>query len=283
MHIYREHSYTDLKIHAWSDKKFEFAPHWHSQLEIVCVLSGTLESQVNGTNYSLNEGDILICGSNDIHSYFNSTGRSMFITMNPSFIENSSTVFVNNRLKNHKISSENQNAKIKEFVKYIFDNFTNAKEPHDEIRSLTFYGYSMALLGLITEKAEFEPGSQKIKLNMYDYMRNAFEYIDLHYCDSELNLEKIAGHIGISTCYFSRCFKMYSGYTLTEYINRKRIVKAEKMLKNSDKSITEISMECGYGSLRNFNRVYKEFTGKTPNEIRTNNYLWHIENLKGTE
>ena len=283
MHIYREHPHENLKIHAWSDSNFEFAPHWHTQLEIVCVLTETLEAQINGENFRLQEGDILLCGINDIHSYFNSTGRSLFIMITPSFIENSSKLLQNNQLKTHLIKAEQLDEKVKEIVDIIFKNYCNAREPKDEIYSLIFHGYAMALLGHLLTKLTYESGTQQIKLNMYDYMRNAFEYIDAHYCDNELSLEMIADHIGISACYFSRCFKTYSGYTLTEYINRRRILKAERMLKENTKSITEISMECGYGSLRNFNRVYKEITGTTPHEVRVNHYVWNDTRIKNHE
>ena len=107
-----------------------------------------------------------------------------------------------------------------------------------------------------------------VKLNLYDYMCRGLDYINKHYCDESICLQEIAKNIGISPCYFSRCFKMYSGYQLAEYINRKRVKKADKMLKETDKKITDISMECGYGSLRNFNRVYKEITGNTPQQMR---------------
>ena len=90
MRIYREHPFENHKVHAYTATKFEFAPHWHTQIELVTVQTGTLEAQVSGNNYHLSEGDILICGINEIHSYFNSTGRSMFLMIKPSFIESSS-------------------------------------------------------------------------------------------------------------------------------------------------------------------------------------------------
>lgn len=275
MRIYREHPFENHKVHAYTATKFEFAPHWHTQIELVTVQTGTLEAQVSGNNYRLNEGDVLICGINEIHSYFNSTGRSMFLMIKPSFIEASSRLLQNNQLKHHLIRSEQLNEETKNLIKIISTNYCNDKEPNDEIYSLVFHGYTIALLGNVLAKSEFESGIQKIKLNMYDYMRNAFDYIDEHCCENDLNLNKISEHIGISSCYFSRCFKLYSGHSLTEYINRKRIAKAEKLLVENEKSITEISLECGYGSLRNFNRVYKEITGKTPKEIRLNNYVWN--------
>lgn len=275
MRIYREHRQRDFKVYAWSDSNFEFATHWHTQIEIVCVLTGTLEAQINGESYSLNQGDIVLCGENDIHSYHNSTGRSMFIMLSPSFIESSSQILTGKYLKTHCIPAEQVDSNIQGLITFIFKNYANEKNLHDSFKTIIFHGSVMVLLGNILQKLEFEKGNQKINLNVYDYMRNAYEYIDSNYCDPDITLEKIASHIGISSCYLSRCFKMYSGYSLTEYINRKRIIKAEKLLKDNNKSITEISMECGYGSLRNFNRVYKSFVGKTPGEARSGNYAWN--------
>lgn len=280
MHIYREHPFENHKVRAFTDNKFEFAPHWHTQIEIVTVISGSLEAKVSGNKYYLNEGDILFCSTNEIHSYFNSTGRSMFLMIKPSFIENSSKILQNHKLKQNLIKSDQVSNEIKNLFDIIMKNYCNNKGPRDEINSLVFHGYALALLGNLLSEFEFESGTQKIKLNMYDYMRNAFEYIDEHCCENDLNLKKIAAHIGVSPCYFSRSFKIYSGYALTEYINRKRIEKAEVLLAENEKSITEISLECGYGSLRNFNRVYKELTGKTPKEVRDSNFIWtekHIE------
>ena len=275
MRIYREHPFENHKIHAYTSTNFEFAPHWHTQIEMVTVLTGTLEAQVSGNNYHLCEGDVLICGINEIHSYFNSTGRSMFLMIKPSFIEGSSILLQNNQLKQHLILPEQLNSETKNLIKTISANYCNEKEPHDEIYSLVFHGYAIALLGNILAKSKFESSIQKIKLDMYDYMRHAFDYINKHCYESDLTLNRISEHVGISSCYFSRCFKLYSGHSLTDYINRKRIEKAEKLLVETEKNITEISLECGYGSLRNFNRVYKEITGKTPKEIRLNNYVWN--------
>lgn len=275
MRIYREHPFENHKIHAYTATRFEFAPHWHTQIELVTVQTGTLEAQVSGNNYHLSEGDVLLCGTNEIHSYFNSTGRSMFLMFKPSFVENSSKILQNTQLKHHLVKAEQLSEETKSLINVIGKNYCNDKEPHDEIYSLIFHGYAIALLGNLLTEFEFETSPQRIKLNMYDYMRNAFEYIDEHYCESDLNLKGISEHIGVSSCYFSRCFKIYSGHSLTEYINRKRITMAEKLLAENEKSIIEISLECGYGSLRNFNRVYKEITGKTPKEARSGNYVWN--------
>lgn len=280
MNVYREHQHENTVVHAWKDENFEFSAHWHTQVEIVAVLSGTLKAQVNGTTYFVNEGDVLLCGSNEIHSYMKSECRILLIIISPSFIEGTTNILQNNTLLNHCVCKDSLNRDAKLLIERIDEAYSGRYQVLDEIETIVFNGYCLSLLGYILEKLDYKSEIEKVKLNLYDYMCRGFDYINQHYCEESICLQEIAQNIGISPCYFSRCFKMYSGYRLTEYINRKRVKKAEKMLKETDKKITEISMECGYGSLRNFNRVYKEITGNTPQQVREMRLVNRDENLR---
>lgn len=53
-----------------------------------------------------------------------------------------------------------------------------------------------------------------------------------------------------------------------KFINALRFEYACELLPREDVSITEICGKCGFGSLRNFNRVFKALSGMTPNEYR---------------
>ncbi len=279
MNVYREHQHENTVIHAWKDENFEFSAHWHTQVEIVAVLSGTLKAQINGTTYSVNEGDVLLCGSNEIHSYMKSECRILLIIISPSFIEGTTNILQNNTLLNHCVRKEFLNNEAKFLIERINESYSGKYQVLNEIETIVFNGYCLSLLGHILAKLTYTSETEKVKVNLYDYMCRGLDYINKHYCDESICLEEIANNIGISPCYFSRCFKMYSGYRLAEYINRKRIKKAKKMLKETNKKITEISMECGYGSLRNFNRVYKEITGSTPQQVRELHLVNRDKNL----
>ena len=280
MNVYREHQHENTIVYAWKDENFEFPAHWHTQVEILAVLSGTLQAQVNGTTYYVDEGDVLLCGSNEIHSYMKSQCRILLIIISPSFIEGTTSILQNNTLLNHLVRKDNLNKEAKFLIERIDEAYSGRYQVLDEIETIVFNGYCLSLLGHLLAKLDYKSEIEKVKLNLYDYMCRGLDYINNHYCEESICLQKIAKNIGISPCYFSRCFKMYSGYRLAEYINRKRVKKAEKMLKETDKKITDISMECGYGSLRNFNRVYKEITGSTPQQVREQYLVNRDENLR---
>lgn len=280
MNVYREHQHENTVVYAWKDEDFEFPAHWHTQVEIVAVLSGSLQAQVNGTTYYAEKGDVLLCGSNEIHSYIKSQCRILLIIISPSFIEGITSILQNNTLLNHLVRKEKLNKEAKFLIERIDDAYSGRYQVLDEIETIIFNGYCLSLLGHLLANLDYKSEIDKVKLNLYDYMCRGLDYINKHYCDESICLQEIAKNIGISPCYFSRCFKMYSGYRLAEYINRKRVKKAEKMLKETDKKITDISMECGYGSLRNFNRVYKEITGNTPQQMREKHLVNKDENLR---
>ena len=95
MYAYHEIQPGDTIVHAWKDKDFEFSAHWHPQLEIVVVLTGDMQVQVNGSTYLMTSGDALLCGSNDIHSFLKSSGEILLILISPAYIEGTSKILQN--------------------------------------------------------------------------------------------------------------------------------------------------------------------------------------------
>lgn len=72
----------------------------------------------------------------------------------------------------------------------------------------------------------------------------------------------------MNPAYFSRLFHSLTGMTFSQYSNRVRVEKAVEILKsNDDVSMTEVSLRCGFDSIRNFNRIFKKYTGYTPRSL----------------
>ena len=72
----------------------------------------------------------------------------------------------------------------------------------------------------------------------------------------------------LSQSYFSYLFKIQTGMTFVEYINRQRVKKALELLQATDSSILEICFACGFNSINHFNRIFKRFVNMPPRKYR---------------
>ena len=100
-----------------------------------------------------------------------------------------------------------------------------------------------------------------------DIIRNAKKYIEDHY-DKDISLDDVSRVVNISPYYFSKVFKEESGLNFIEYLTNIRIDKAKELLENSNLSIKEICVSCGYTDPNYFSRSFKKNVGVTPTEYK---------------
>lgn len=87
--------------------------------------------------------------------------------------------------------------------------------------------------------------------------------------EADLGIKDIAKKAGISMYYMMHTFKKATGTTITEYKTSIKIACAKKLLISSDKSILEISQECGFGSSSYFSKVFMQSENVSPSEYRS--------------
>lgn len=92
-------------------------------------------------------------------------------------------------------------------------------------------------------------------------------YIHTHYPDN-ITLELLTQQFYVSPYHLCREFKRYTNRTIIEYVNITRIMNAQRMIMETDKSITEIGKDTGFSNITHFNRVFKNTTGTTPSAYR---------------
>ncbi len=85
----------------------------------------------------------------------------------------------------------------------------------------------------------------------------------------DLSLAQVARAVNTSTFYFCKLFKKATGLNFTAYLSRVRIEKAKNLLLNPNLRVSEIAFEVGFQSLTHFNRVFKNITGQSPTEYRS--------------
>ena len=81
-------------------------------------------------------------------------------------------------------------------------------------------------------------------------------------------MEDLAKIVGISKYYFCRLFKKAIGLPPHQYIVRRRIERAKKLLKYSDLTTVEIALECGFAHQSHLSRHFKRIVGVSPRQFR---------------
>lgn len=239
---------------------FNFPPHLHPYVEIVYVLEGSFDVTINNLPGRINKGDIAISFPNDIHGYKTETySKIMMFIFSPEI----AGAFFNKRmdktLENPFIPAHVVSNGIDSLFHELNAEYKNCNNKY------VIKGLLYTILGRLD--AHFILKSSK---NFYNNTtQSLLKYIESHFHEN-ISLESTANALGFSKYYLSRIFSNKIGYQFNDYINRLRINRAQKLLSETDLSISNVALDCGFESQRNFNRIFKELTFTTPTEFRSN-------------
>ncbi|MFZ5351293.1 MAG: AraC family transcriptional regulator [Bacillota bacterium] len=248
-------------------------PHWHSYFEIILVLEGTAEIQLNSDYFHASTGELVLVDVYDIHNVAGQC-RYMVINIDPAQIPHIRSSFkeVFPKTTEAKRIKSDIEEKAPQVVKAcIFDIFSLYKEKP--------FGYMLLVMGKIYEmlgsihgyaaslNSNSLPVSQTRKEDL-TRLNNIVEYIRNNYT-RDIELEDIAKEVGFTPTYFCRFFKRAMGKTFFEYLNYYRCSKAEILINTTSMTITEIAMETGFSSLSYFDKVYKKHKGCRPSEEKS--------------
>ncbi|MEI7955620.1 MAG: PocR ligand-binding domain-containing protein [Verrucomicrobiota bacterium] len=89
------------------------------------------------------------------------------------------------------------------------------------------------------------------------------------YSEQAITLGRVLQHVHVSRFHFCKIFKKSTGMTLTEYVARIRIEKAMAMIADPSLRITEVVFASGFGSIPQFNSVFKRLVGMSPTAYRS--------------
>lgn len=139
-------------------------------------------------------------------------------------------------------------------------------------KSFNRYILFLELLDLIGKSSDL------ISLASKDYINKRFqsdnkrvqtihEYFMKHYRD-QIDLTELASLVNMAEGSLCRFFKMQTGLTIFEYLNKMKVDFACKLLMTKGMSITDVAYDSGFNNLSHFNKQFKNFTGITPGTYR---------------
>lgn len=111
------------------------------------------------------------------------------------------------------------------------------------------------------------PPAVRVPGDVLVHLRAARDHIDRHFAEP-IDLERVAAVAGLSKFHFHRLFRAAYGITPAAHLTRRRVERAEDLLRATNLTVTEICFAVGYSSLGSFSARFKELIGETPTEVQ---------------
>lgn len=106
-----------------------------------------------------------------------------------------------------------------------------------------------------------------VPASLLPHLRRARDLADRHFAEP-LDLDALAAAAAVSRHHFARCFTRTYGESPMRYVTRRRIERAQDLLRSANLTVTEVCMLVGYTSLGSFSSRFRELVGESPSEYR---------------
>lgn len=256
-------------------KEFNFPLHFHEEFELNLILNAKGAKRIVGDHIDvIDDIELVLVGSNLNHAWFTHHCESEEIT--------EVTIQWHKDLFDDKLLKRNQLRLIKQMfegsmrgiafsadtIKTISPRILslNQKNGFDSVMEL------ISILHDLSSSRNMRTLSDSTFSNFHQpsnsrRIEKAFEYLNSNY-DKQISLKEIAKLVNMTEVSFSRFIKKRTGSTYIDTLNEIRLGHASRMLIDTTHSIAEVSFNCGFNNISNFNRLFKKKKNCTPKEFR---------------
>ena len=256
----------------YDSKRFNLSQHFENTYQILFVLNGKIRYEVGNKQYVLGKGGIIVLNTLEEHSLevLEYPYERIIIQIRPDFFQNEVkypeiiAIFIK-RPKDfsHLLT-------ISEPVwNYIYDIIREMEQEYRKKKKYweLFIGADLRriFISLFRECADV---LTNIKVGTgVTLAYNVMSYINHHFME-QFTIEDIAAELFLNKDYISHVFKDETGYSIMSYVISLRINHAKLLLSETDQSVTDIALECGYTDFNYFSKQFKKLTHLSPSEFR---------------
>lgn len=259
-----------------------FNCHWHPELEIACILEGTMTYQVNQNHYHLVKGDCLFVNSNALHSgcmYEKNDCRYIVSTFNPSLVYGYEKSAIDTNYTFPMLNTDNfsscvfqegtkANATFQAVMKEMAAYYTDRPVCH-ELHIKSRLCELWTVLYEEFRQRESSAGAGLSEAKQISRLKNAIIFIHSNYTEP-ITLDEIAESCHTSKSEFCRIFKKTLHQTPFEYLLRYRIQKSLSLLVSDTYTITEIANQVGFSGSSYYSEVFRKYMHCSPREYKKN-------------
>lgn len=244
--------------------------------EIYYLQSGTRKIFLDDSIYILDKGDMVFIPMNTIHktSYVNDkVHERIAIIFNDKAVPDIKSP--TSQVSFKKIFYSEPVIHIatvhRDYIEGLLNRMLSEYEQHDDYSDINIKNCLQELIIFLIRYKQHKNSEHIQNIGMTDtLMQEAARYIRTNFME-DLSLEAVAAHVNISPTYFSKKFKFSTGFGYKEYLTNVRIREASNMLLETNESINEIALRCGFNDSDYFGNAFKKTKGISPLKYRKNN------------
>ena len=235
-----------------------FPEHLHSQLELLYLFEGSTTLMVNGRDQCMQPGDLCVCFPGVVHAYKGGDHVNALMMIFDSNLTDDFTSLMERVQPTDPLLRRSQlPADIPLCMEQLRKESKTEENPH------ILRGYLQVVVARILPLLHLipvEPGSNDIAYEI-------LEYLSKHYMEA-VTQETLSKALGVSHSCLSHTFSKRIGVNFRTYLNTLRVDKANLLLRSTGQTIGQIALECGFESIRTFNRIFVQLCGMTPMDYR---------------
>lgn len=274
MDIYEKRGYlnSEFRLFHLTDKESgEIKPHYHDFDKITIFLKGRVSYMIEGRTYDLKPYDIVLVKHNDMHRLTVDNSKvydRIIVYISPNFMNAYQTDTYDLNFCFQKAQAEHSNVlRIPSLEKSsLFGSIVRLEKSFsDKGYAAELYRQVLFLEFMIhLNRAALKNRLEFIDTEHISKVAGILQYINDNLTD-DLNIDHISSTFFVSKYYMMRQFKQETGYTLGNYISRKRLLLAKELILSGVPG-TQACFDCGYKDYSTFSRAYRRLFGESPRD-----------------
>lgn len=247
--IYEAHNSTDDQLRFYRLEDCSFHPHLHKNLEVIFCCSGCVQVTISGRTYRLTAGQGAVVPPNAVHSFL--TERACVFYIVQAGLQQVRDVA---QLFRDRVPSDCTFRTGEDMQRRLQSTFAGKEWNSFDVKGLLYQA-----VGAFAHDNTFTEGRSADT----ELLTCAIRYVQDNFRE-HLTLEDVARHLGYSYSYVSKRFKQGLHMSFSDFLTEYRVSYARALLGEGETSISQAALQAGFGSIRNFNRVFLRVTGETP-------------------
>jgi AraC family transcriptional regulator, transcriptional activator of pobA len=271
-----------VSLFQMSSRHYTPIANWHERLEVVMPLDGPARIRMGGQTVELGAGDLLVVDNLKLHNLEDFPGfktRVVSVSFMPEFVYSPGSLscdyaflipfYAKPEGRPHVLRADDELAApvYVALAELLACYFRSQEAAHTQA------GCKASFLRILYQLIRRFQASEVLRSEYLRHRQQAdrlarlFEYVREHYAE-RISVTQATQLVHMSQAQFMKVFKRVSGMTFIAHVTRVRLMNALRQLRETDSTIAEIAVKCGFSDQSYFDRRFRQAFGKSPRQYR---------------